>query len=241
MKNLMRNCYPCLSLHGGIDQYDRDSIISDFKNAITPLLIATSVAARGLDVKDLILVVNYDCPNHYEDYVHRCGRTGRAGNIGYAYTFLTPEQERYAGDLMRALETADAPIPEELQALWDGYAKKMEAMGKKVRKGGGFSGHGFKFDTSETQLKDEQKKMQKVVMGLGDSDEDEESQDVCEKMFFLKNILITFYLIRLINKFNRCSEVKNLLKQKVIHLFYQMHLLKMKKVDQRMQMMQLRN
>jgi len=45
-------------------------------------LIATSVAARGLDVKNLILVVNFDCPNHYEDYVHRCGRTGRAGNKG---------------------------------------------------------------------------------------------------------------------------------------------------------------
>ncbi len=50
--------------------------------------IATSVAARGLDVKELILVVNYDCPNHYEDYVHRCGRTGRAGNRGHAFTFI---------------------------------------------------------------------------------------------------------------------------------------------------------
>lgn len=52
--------------------------------------VATSVAARGLDVKKLILVVNYDCPNHYEDYVHRVGRTGRAGNKGYAYTFILP-------------------------------------------------------------------------------------------------------------------------------------------------------
>ena len=189
MKNLMRNSYPCLALHGGIDQYDRDSIITDFKNGVTSLLIATSVAARGLDVKDLILVVNYDCPNHYEDYVHRCGRTGRAGNIGYAYTFLTPEQDRYAGDIIRAFETAGTPIPEELTALWDGYVKKMEAMGKKVKTGGGFSGHGFKFDSNETQLKDEQKKMQKVVMGLGDSDEDEESQDVCRRNLFFSDLL----------------------------------------------------
>lgn len=64
----------------GIDQYDRDSIINDFKNGICKLLVATSVAARGLDVKQLMLVVNYSCPNHYEDYVHRAGRTGRAGN-----------------------------------------------------------------------------------------------------------------------------------------------------------------
>ncbi|CAF4767538.1 unnamed protein product, partial [Rotaria sp. Silwood1] len=182
MKNLLRNSYPCMSLHGGIDQYDRDSTIVDFKSGDMPLMIATSVAARGLDVKDLILVVNYDCPNHYEDYVHRCGRTGRAGNIGYAYTFLTPAQERYAGDIIRALETSNTPIPEELNLLWDGYVKKMEAMGKKVKTGGGFSGHGYKFDSSETQLKDEQKKMQKVVMGLGDSDEDEESQDIDQQI-----------------------------------------------------------
>ena len=63
------------------------------------ILVATSVAARGLDVKELVLVVNYDCPNHYEDYVHRCGRTGRAGTKGFAETFITPEQGRYAGEI----------------------------------------------------------------------------------------------------------------------------------------------
>ena len=53
--------------------------IADYRKGEIPILIATSVAARGLDVPTLKLVVNYDCPNHYEDYVHRCGRTGRAG------------------------------------------------------------------------------------------------------------------------------------------------------------------
>jgi len=77
LKDLMKAGYSCMSLHGGIDQYDRDSTITDFKSGKVRLLIATSVAARGLDVKDLILVINYDCPNHYEDYVHRCGRTAR--------------------------------------------------------------------------------------------------------------------------------------------------------------------
>jgi len=175
-----------MSLHGGIDQYDRDSNMLDFKSGDLPLMIATSVAARGLDVKDLILVVNYDCPNHYEDYVHRCGRTGRAGNIGYAYTFLTPDQARYGCDVIRALETSGTPVPEELHVLWDDYVKKMEAMGKKIKTGGGFSGtHGYKFDSTETQIKDEQKKMQKVVMGLGDSDEDEESQDIEQQIHSL--------------------------------------------------------
>lgn len=73
VKNLLKNSYPCMALHGGVDQCDRESIMGFFKNANMPLLIATSIAARGLDVKDLILVVNYDCPNHYEDYIHRCG------------------------------------------------------------------------------------------------------------------------------------------------------------------------
>ncbi len=82
LKDLMKASYPCMSLHGSIDQCDRDSTILDFKAGRVKLLVATSVAARGLDVKSLVLVVNYDCPNHYEDYVHRCGRTGRAGNKG---------------------------------------------------------------------------------------------------------------------------------------------------------------
>ena len=66
----------------GMDQHDRDSVIQDFKQGNIRVLVATSVAARGLDIKALRLVVNLDCPNHYEDYVHRVGRTGRAGMKG---------------------------------------------------------------------------------------------------------------------------------------------------------------
>ncbi len=141
VKNLLKNSYPCMALHGGVDQCDRESIMSFFKSSNMPLLVATSIAARGLDVKDLILVVNYDCPNHYEDYVHRCGRTGRAGNIGYAYTFVSPEQKKYSGHIIKALEMSDQVVPAELQALWDEYVKEMEAQGKKVKAcSGGFDG-----------------------------------------------------------------------------------------------------
>ncbi|CAF2772789.1 unnamed protein product [Rotaria sp. Silwood2] len=185
LNKLMNNFYPCMSLHGGIDQYDRDSIITDFKNGDMPLLIATSVAARGLDVKHLILVVNYDCPNHFEDYVHRCGRTGRAGNIGYAYTFITPTEERYAGNIIEALKTSAVPIPEELILLWDNYVKKMKAIGIEVKVGsGGFSGHGsYEFNSSETQLKKKQKCMQAAAaMGLVDFDEEEESQVIDQQI-----------------------------------------------------------
>ena len=83
-----------------------DAQINDFKNGIMTLMIATSVAARGLDVKELCLVVNYDVPSHYEDYVHRCGRTGRAGRKGTAVTFLCPDQERHAPDMVKGLKVA---------------------------------------------------------------------------------------------------------------------------------------
>ena len=73
--------YPCLSLHGGKDQSDRESTINDFKQDVCNLLVATSIAARGLDVKELVLVVNYDTPNHHEDYVHRVGRTGQKRHL----------------------------------------------------------------------------------------------------------------------------------------------------------------
>lgn len=112
--------YLCQSLHGGKEQVDRDEVLIKFKSGEIPVVIATSVAARGLDVKQLKLVVNYDCPNHMEDYVHRAGRTGRAGNKGTCVTFVTPEQDRYAVDLVRALKASEASVPPELEAMHDG-------------------------------------------------------------------------------------------------------------------------
>lgn len=193
LRDLMKASYPCMSLHGGIDQFDRDSTIIDFKSGRVRLLIATSVAARGLDVKQLILVVNYDCPNHYEDYVHRCGRTGRAGKTGCAWTFITPEQGRYAGDLIRALEQSTTAVPEELRELWEKYKANQEAEGKKVHTGGGFSGKGFKFDEQEAAAVKESKKFQKAALGLQDSDEDDDlEQDIdaqIENMFAAKRLV----------------------------------------------------
>ncbi|XP_034951508.1 probable ATP-dependent RNA helicase DDX46 [Chelonus insularis] len=182
LKDLMKASYSCMSLHGGIDQCDRDSTILDFKAGRTKILVATSVAARGLDVKQLVLVVNYDCPNHYEDYVHRCGRTGRAGNKGYAYTFITREQERYAGDIIRAHELAGVPVPEPLRILWDRYRARLAGEGKKVHTGGGFSGKGFKFDESEAALVNEKKKFQKAALGLQDSDDEDIENDIDQQI-----------------------------------------------------------
>ncbi|GMT26278.1 hypothetical protein PFISCL1PPCAC_17575, partial [Pristionchus fissidentatus] len=182
MGQLMASGYmSCATLHGGIDQFDRDSSISDFKEGTIRVLVATSVAARGLDVKELILVVNYDCPNHYEDYVHRVGRTGRAGNKGFAYTFILPEhQEKMAGEICKAFETAGATPPADLQEMFNKFKAEMEAMGKQVKLGGrGFEGSGYKYDDNEADNAASQRKMAKLLMGVenGLEDDDDEMED----------------------------------------------------------------
>ncbi|TFY57138.1 hypothetical protein EVJ58_g7206 [Rhodofomes roseus] len=142
LRELMRKGYLCMSLHGGKDQVDRDSTIADFKSGVVPIVIATSVAARGLDVKQLKLVINYDAPNHMEDYVHRAGRTGRAGNKGTCVTFITPEQDRYSVDIYRALKASNASVPKELEDLANGFLEKVKS-GKAKVAGSGFGGKGL--------------------------------------------------------------------------------------------------
>ncbi|KAI8447970.1 hypothetical protein BY996DRAFT_6433455 [Phakopsora pachyrhizi] len=141
-RDLLKKGYPCLSLHGGKEQVDRDQVIADFKAGVTPIVVATSVAARGLDVKQLKLVINYDAPNHMEDYVHRAGRTGRAGNKGTCITFITPDQDRYAVDLLRALVASGAKYPEELKNMSDSFLEKVKS-GKAQASGSGFGGKGL--------------------------------------------------------------------------------------------------
>ncbi|KAI8053810.1 hypothetical protein BDF22DRAFT_438898 [Syncephalis plumigaleata] len=170
MRDLMRRGYSALSLHGGKDQMDRDSTISDFKAGVVPILVATSVAARGLDVKMLSLVVNYDCPNHMEDYVHRVGRTGRAGNKGTAYTFITPEQDRFAVDIVKALKLSKIAVPESLQKMADDFVEQVKA-GKAFKAGSGFSGKGLERLDQERDLV---KKIQKKRFGGADGNESEE-------------------------------------------------------------------
>ncbi|KAL3077324.1 hypothetical protein niasHS_013313 [Heterodera schachtii] len=175
VSQLMGAGYNCAPLHGGIDQDDRDFTILDFKTGRLKLMVATSVAARGLDVKKLILVVNYDAPNHYEDYVHRVGRTGRAGNKGWAYTFILPVgQEKIAGEVCRAFETADATPPEDLKKLWDDYKARMAAEGVEVYSGGGgYSGSGYRYDDMEDESELNKRKMTKLVYGLESGMEDD--------------------------------------------------------------------
>ena len=173
LKELMRKGYPCMSIHGGKDQIDRDSTIEDFKAGIFPVLVATSVAARGLDVKQLKLVVNYDAPNHLEDYVHRAGRTGRAGNKGTAVTFLTEEQERYSVDIAKALKQSGQEIPEPVQKLVDAFLEKVKA-GKEKASASGFGGKGLeRLDQERETARMRERRTYKT----GEEGEEEEEKD----------------------------------------------------------------
>lgn len=140
VKQLLKRGYPVMALHGGKDQMEREGTIKDFKNGIIDIIVATSIASRGLDVDNLNLVINYDSPSHIEDYVHRVGRTGRAGKKGNAITFITPDQERLAFDLVRILNTAKKEAPEELKEIAKTYEEKMKT--GEVKIGSGFGGKG---------------------------------------------------------------------------------------------------
>ncbi|KAJ9144885.1 p-loop containing nucleoside triphosphate hydrolase protein [Coniochaeta hoffmannii] len=173
LRELLRRGYGCMSLHGGKDQSDRDSTISDFKAGICPILIATSVAARGLDVKQLKLVINYDAPNHLEDYVHRAGRTGRAGNTGTAVTFVTPEQEDCAVGIAKAMEQSGQPVPERLAEMAKAHKKKVKE--GKAKDSSGFGGKGLeRLDKEREAARLRERKSHKTE---GDDDDVKEEDD----------------------------------------------------------------
>ena len=175
-KELYKVGYKALVLHGGQDQTDREFTIQDFKDGVRNIMVATSVCARGLDIKTIKLVINYICPNHSEDYVHRVGRTGRAGNKGTAVTFITPEECQYAADLIKALENSGNKVPEELRKLDELYLKRVEEGEMDKRKANvGFVGKGFEFnETERNKVKEFRKELSKAYgMGVDDEDEDE--------------------------------------------------------------------
>merc|ERR1719310_1957168 len=87
---------PAAAIHGERDQREREAALASFRAGRTPVLVATDVAARGLDIPNVVHVVNYDFPNDVDDYVHRIGRTGRAGNTGLATSFLNSRCNRKA-------------------------------------------------------------------------------------------------------------------------------------------------
>ncbi|WP_026692361.1 DEAD/DEAH box helicase [Peribacillus kribbensis] len=123
--------YPVDMLHGGMRQEDRFAVMDDFKLGLFRYLVATDVAARGLDIENISMVVNYDIPMETEGYVHRTGRTGRAGRSGKAFTFVNPGEEPFLQDIEAyigfSIPLMEAPTEEQAAGKRASFEKKIYA------------------------------------------------------------------------------------------------------------------
>uniref|UniRef100_A0A6V3IKV0 RNA helicase n=1 Tax=Lotharella globosa TaxID=91324 RepID=A0A6V3IKV0_9EUKA len=121
-RTLRDDGYGARAIHGDKSQQDRDWTLAEFKSGKSPIMVATDVASRGLDVRDLSLVFNFDFPQAVEDYIHRIGRTGRAGKKGTAITFFTAKDAKKADELIKILTEAKQQVPKEL-LRYQGYSR----------------------------------------------------------------------------------------------------------------------
>ncbi|XP_013789257.1 ATP-dependent RNA helicase DDX42-like [Limulus polyphemus] len=142
-------------LHGDMDQNERTKVILSFKKKEVPILVATDVAARGLDIPHIKTVVNYDVARDIDTHTHRIGRTGRAGEKGIAYTLVTEKDKEFAGHIVRNLEGANQPVPQSLmdlalQSSWFRKSRYKQGKAKKLNVGG--RGLGFKEESSSENI-----------------------------------------------------------------------------------------
>ncbi|KKY29158.1 putative atp-dependent rna helicase dbp2 [Phaeomoniella chlamydospora] len=114
---LRQDGWPALSIHGDKQQQERDWVLNEFKTGNSPIMVATDVASRGIDVRDITHVLNYDYPNNSEDYIHRIGRTARAGKKGTAITFFTTDNAKQARDLVNILQESKQQIDPRLSEM----------------------------------------------------------------------------------------------------------------------------
>lgn len=128
---LQKANYPVEKLHGDLTQEERFQVMNDFKRGKYRYLVATDVAARGIDVDSVSHVINYDVPVEKESYVHRTGRTGRAGKIGQAITLATPKEKRYIHQIESyigfRIPKAKPPAPSEVESNKHRFYKKINA------------------------------------------------------------------------------------------------------------------
>ncbi|KAI0316765.1 DEAD-domain-containing protein [Amylostereum chailletii] len=130
---LLNNNFLTTSIHGDRSQRERETALQTFRNGRTPIMVATAVAARGLDIPNVTHVINYDLPSDIDDYVHRIGRTGRAGNTGISTAFFNRGNKNIVRDMVELLREANQEIPPWLESV----AHEASFGG-----GGGFRGRG---------------------------------------------------------------------------------------------------
>jgi len=125
--------YDVVAIHGDRTQREREAALTRFKSNSGSILVATDVAARGLDIPNVTHVINYDLPNDINDYVHRIGRTGRAGHTGLATAFVNEKNKNIVNELMELLTETDQEVPSWLvqMAKYSAYSRK-----KSSRSGG---------------------------------------------------------------------------------------------------------
>ncbi|MCJ1316928.1 ATP-dependent RNA helicase dbp2 [Xylographa vitiligo] len=142
---LRQDGWPALSIHGDKQQNERDWVLNEFKTGKSPIMVATDVASRGIDVKNITHVLNYDYPNNSEDYVHRIGRTGRAGAKGTAITLFTTDNAKQARDLVAVLTESKQQIDPRLaeMARYSGGGGGSRYGGGRGGRGGGRGGGGY--------------------------------------------------------------------------------------------------
>ncbi|XP_028993023.1 DEAD-box helicase 3 X-linked a isoform X2 [Betta splendens] len=141
---LYREGYACTSIHGDRSQRDREEALHQFRSGRCPILVATAVAARGLDISNVKHVINFDLPSDIEEYVHRIGRTGRVGNLGLATSFFNDKNSNITKDLLDILVEAKQEVPSWLESLAYEHQHKSSNRGRSKRFSGGFGARDYR-------------------------------------------------------------------------------------------------
>ncbi|XP_073472414.1 ATP-dependent RNA helicase DDX3X isoform X6 [Aquarana catesbeiana] len=138
--------YACTSIHGDRSQRDREEALHQFRSGKSPILVATAVAARGLDISNVKHVINFDLPSDIEEYVHRIGRTGRVGNLGLATSFFNEKNINITKDLLDLLVEAKQEVPSWLENMAYEQHHKSSSRGrsKSSRFSGGFGARDYR-------------------------------------------------------------------------------------------------
>ncbi|XP_053296452.1 DEAD-box helicase 3 X-linked a isoform X10 [Pleuronectes platessa] len=136
--------YSCTSIHGDRSQRDREEALNQFRSGRCPILVATAVAARGLDISNVKHVINFDLPSDIEEYVHRIGRTGRVGNLGLATSFFNDKNSNITKDLLDILVEAKQEVPPWLESLAYEHQHKSTGRGRSKRFSGGFGARDYR-------------------------------------------------------------------------------------------------
>ena len=122
-----------LALHGDMPQNVRRRVMNEYKTEINNILVTTDIAARGIDVADILSVINFDLPQNNEYYIHRVGRTGRAGKSGSAYTLLnSPEQVAEIKEIEKKTKSHITPSTLSLEGTLDSAPTRSKPVGKKL-------------------------------------------------------------------------------------------------------------